>query len=126
MDDASALADALLGLDGFRVLSVAEFPDELWISVETTLDVVGCPRCGVRALAHERRRVDVRDLPCFGRPARLIWFKRRWRCADRDCEAKTWSEEVPGVPARALLTEQRRARWASSLCPSPWWPPSSG
>ena len=109
MDDASALADALLGLDGFRVLSVAEFPDELWISVETTLDVVGCPRCGVRALAHERRRVDVRDLPCFGRPARLIWLKRRWRCADRDCEAKTWSEEVPGVPARALLTERAGA-----------------
>jgi len=61
---------------------VAEFPDEVWISVETTADVAGCPRCGVRALAHERKRVDVRDLPCFGRPARLVWLKRRWRCAD--------------------------------------------
>ncbi len=62
MDDASGLAEALLGLSEFRVLAVAEFPDELWISVETTTDVVGCPRCGVRALAHERIRVDIRDL----------------------------------------------------------------
>ena len=82
MDDATGLAEALLGLSQFRVPAVAEFPDEVWISVETTADVAGCPRCGVRALAHERKRVDVRDLPCFGRPARLVWLKRRWRCAD--------------------------------------------
>ena len=104
MDDATGLAEALLGLSEFRVLSVAEFPDELWISVETTADVAGCARCGVRALAHERKRVDIRDLPCFGRPARLIWLKRRWRCADVDCEAKTWTEESPHVPPRAVLT----------------------
>jgi len=98
MDDATGRAEALLGLSQFRVLDVAEFPDELWISVETTADVVGCPRCGVRAFAHERRRVDIRDLPCFGRPARLIWLKRRWRCADGDCDARTWTEETPHVP----------------------------
>ena len=45
MDDATGLAEALLGLCEFKVLAVAEFPDELWISVETTADVVGCPRC---------------------------------------------------------------------------------
>lgn len=109
MDDATGLPEALLGLSEFRVLDVAEFPDELWITIETTTDVVGCSRCGVRALAHERRRVDVRDLPCFGRPARLIWLKRRWRCADPDCDAKTWSEESGHVPARALLTERAGA-----------------
>ena len=63
MGDATGLAEALLGLDGFRVLDVAKFPDELCISVETTADVAGCPSCGVRALAHERKRVDIRDLP---------------------------------------------------------------
>jgi transposase len=104
MDDATGRAEALLGLSQFRVLDVAEFPDELWISIETTADIVGCSRCGVRALAHERRRVDIRDLPCFGRPARLIWLKRRWRCADGDCDAKTWTEETPHVPPRAVMT----------------------
>jgi transposase len=109
MDDATGMAEALLGLSEFRVLAVAEFPDELWISVETTADVVGCARCGVRALAHERRRVDIRDLPCFGRPTRLIWLKRRWRCADGDCESRTWTEESSHVPPRAVLTERAGA-----------------
>ena len=135
MDDATGRAEALLGLSEFRVLDVVEFPDELWISVETIVDMVGCSRCGVRALAHERRRVDIRDLRCFGRPARLIWLKRRWRCGDPDCEAKTWTEESDQVPARALLTEragaEAHAGWASWPSPSPsvvarelgmcWW-----
>jgi transposase len=104
VNDATGLAEALLGLDGFRVLEVAETPDEVAIRVETTTDVVGCRRCGVRALAKERRRVDIRDLPCFGRPARLIWMKRRWQCLDPDCEERTWTEGSPHVTSRAVLT----------------------
>ena len=54
---------------------------------------------------HDRLRVDVRDLPCFGRPARLMWLKRRWRCREDECPVKTWTEQVPdAVPARAVLT----------------------
>ena len=74
------------------------------MTVETTTDVVGCASCGVRAVAKDRLRVDIRDLPCFGRPARLVWIKRRWRCADPDCEAKTWTEGSEHVPPRAVLT----------------------
>jgi len=115
MDDTTGLAEALLGLDGFWVLAVSETPDEVCITVETTTDVVGCARCGVRALANERKRVDIRDLPCFGRPARLIWLKRRWRCADFDCEAKSWTEGSPHVPARALLTVRAGAEATRQL-----------
>jgi transposase len=104
MDDAIGLAEALLGLDGFRVLTVEETPAEVVVTVETTADVVGCSTCGVRAEAKDRLTVDIRDLPCFGRPAHLVWLKRRWRCADADCPAKTWTEGSPHVPARAVLT----------------------
>jgi hypothetical protein len=31
-------------------------------------------------------------------------MKRRWRCADPDCPAKTWTEEVEHVAPRAVLT----------------------
>ena len=38
MDDATGLAEALLGLDGFRVLGVEETPSEVIVTVETTAD----------------------------------------------------------------------------------------
>ena len=51
MGDGSGLAEALLGLNGFRVLEVSETADELTISIETTVEVVGCAACGTRAEA---------------------------------------------------------------------------
>lgn len=104
MSDGNGLAEAMLGLDGFRILEVIEGPDELVIAVETTVVVVGCRRCGSRAEAHDRRPVDIRDLACFGRPVRLRVLKRRWRCPEPDCETKTWTESHPGLPPRHVMT----------------------
>ena len=89
MSDRTGLAEALLGLDGFRVLEVTESVDELIIDIETDVVLAGCDRCGVRAESHGRMAVEIRDLACFGRPARLVWNKRRWRCSDPDCDART-------------------------------------
>ncbi len=104
MDDAIGHAEAMLGLDGFRVLNVDRTPAEMTVTIETTAEVVGCSTCGVRAEAQDRLRVDIRDLPCFGRTVRLVWMKRRWRCADPDCLAKTWTEDTEHVAPRAVLT----------------------
>ena len=46
MSDGNGLAEALLGLEGFRVLKVSETPAELVVEVETTADLVGCGGCG--------------------------------------------------------------------------------
>src|SRR5437016_5730241 len=70
MADATGLAEAMLGLDGFRVLEVEETASEVLIRIETTLELVGCPGCGVVATAHDRMAVAYRDLAAFGRPAR--------------------------------------------------------
>ena len=104
MSDGNGLAEALLGLEGFRVLDVTENPDELVITVETTTTMVGCERCGSRAVAHDRRPTEVRDLACFGRPVRLRVLKRRWRCVEATCEAKTWTESHPALPSRQVMT----------------------
>ena len=109
MTDATGAAEVLLGLAGFRILEVTETPAEVLITIETTNDVVGCSTCGVRAESKERRRVDIRDLACFGRPARLVWMKRRWRCVDEDCSAKSWTEDSEHVPTRAVLTRRAGA-----------------
>jgi hypothetical protein len=42
MHDGNSGATALLGMDGFVVLASIEEAGELFISVETTADVVGC------------------------------------------------------------------------------------
>ncbi len=87
MSDATGVAEAMLGLPGFRVLEVDETPAELIIRIETSADVVGCAECGVVARAHDRMVVECRDLAAFGRPARLVWIKRRWRCEQERCAA---------------------------------------
>jgi transposase len=106
VSDGTGLAEALLGLSGFRVLTVSETADELVVEVETTADRAACASCGTWAEAHERMEVAIRDLPCFGRPARLMWRKRRWRCVDADCEAKTWTETSVHISPRVLLTRR--------------------
>jgi transposase len=109
VDDGSGLAEALLGLSGFRVVTVSETPGELVVLIETNADRAACASCGTWAQAHERMEVSIRDLPCFGRAARLVWRKRRWRCVDADCDARTWTETSVHVSARVLLTHRAGA-----------------
>jgi transposase len=109
VDDGNGLAEALLGLDGFRVLEVTETAEELVVTIETTADFVGCSGCGTRAQSQDRVSVAVRDLPCFGRPARLVWRKRRWRCREPLCETKTWTERSEQLDAQVVLTRRAGA-----------------
>jgi transposase len=106
MNDGIGLAETLLGLPGFRVLEVVESDVEVVISIESTATRAFCRTCGVRAEPQDRLRVDVRDLACFGRPARLRWIKRRWRCREPLCPARTWTETSEHVDAQAVLTRR--------------------
>lgn len=106
MADATGVAEAMLGLPGFRVLEVEESDAEVVIRIETTAELAGCPQCGVVATAQDRMTVEYRDLAAFGRPARLTWCKRRWRCKEPLCAARTWTESSPEFSARCLLTNR--------------------
>jgi transposase len=109
MSDATGVAEALLGLPGFRVLTVTESAAELVIEIEAVAELVGCPGCGVVARTHGRMIVEYRDLPAFGRPARLVWAKRRYRCEEPRCATGTWSEQSAAFSARCLLTDRAGA-----------------
>jgi transposase len=111
---------ALLGLEGFVVCArlLDEASGEWWLAVETTEDRAWCPACGVRAVGHGRRRVVVRDLPLADRPVVLVWDKRRWRCPEAVCPARTWSEESDHIGPRAVLTERARAEIARRVGPA--------
>lgn len=105
MPDDIGLAEALLGLDGFRVLAVYEEPAELSVVVERLAgDAVFCHGCGSRAEAQDRMSIQLRDLSCFGRPVRLVWRKRRWRCREPWCGNRTWTEESEAARPRLLMT----------------------
>jgi transposase len=109
VSDGTGLAEALLGLPGFRVLEVTETVAELAVTIETVADRVGCAGCGTRAHSQDRVRVAIRDLPCFGRPARLVWVKRRWRCREPLCDRKTWTETSEHLDAQVVLTRRAGA-----------------
>ena len=106
MSDGIGLAEVLLGLPGFRVLGVVEDDVELVVTIESIAVRAHCRSCGVRAEPQDRMPVDVRDLACFGRPARLRWIKRRWRCREPQCPARTWTETSEHVDAQAVLTRR--------------------
>ena len=58
--------------------------------------------------------VELADLVCFGRPTRLVWRRRRWRCPHAWCRVGSWTEEAPGIaPARLAMTD-RAGRWVTA------------
>jgi transposase len=98
----------MLGLPGFRVLAVSECAGEVEQAVETTAAEEFCRGCGVRARLHDRRPSWVRDLPAAGRPVTLVWVKRVWRCHERRCGRRTWTEMAAAIRPRASWTERAR------------------
>ena len=105
----SASASKLLGLNGFDILAAEIVAGEWQLTVQTMATEVGCVGCGVRAEAHGRRTVRVRDLPAGGRPVVLAWCKRIWRCREPACGVRTWTERTAVIGPRVVLTEHARA-----------------
>ena len=63
------------------------------------------------AVGHGRRVQVLHDAPCFGRPARVRWHKRVWRCREPACPRSTWTERHSLAAPRAKLTARATA-WA--------------
>lgn len=61
-----------------------------------------------------RRPVELVDLPAFGRPARLVWSKRRWSCPARSCPVGSFTESAPWIAAPRLVMTDRAGRWVTA------------
>ena len=94
-----------VGLDDVRLVSLESNEHGLVMTIETTNQLVGCPACGVVARSKGRDRVELVDLPNFGRPTRTIWLKRRFFCPDGDC---SMARLVLAVLAEPLLSERQQ------------------
>ncbi len=72
-----------------------------------------CAGCGGPVWVHGASKVKMADLPVFGRPVKLVWNKRRWRCPDGSCAVGTFTDQDPQIaPPRGRMTA-RAARWAT-------------
>lgn len=91
--NATRMCALLVGLPAITVTGVDNDDGApLRVHVETVAEVVGCAGCGTRAWLKDQRPVAPVDLPAFGRPAVLVWHKRRWRCPDPSCDVATCTE----------------------------------
>jgi len=108
------MCELLVGLPDVVVLGVDDVAGEpIVVVVESVLDQGWCRECGSKARVKDRSRVTHVDLPCFGRPTRLVWSKPRWWCPAAGCPARSWTITDPRIAwPRAALTD-RAARWVT-------------
>ena len=112
--DPTRVCELLVGLGDVEVLGVDdEAGGPLRVHIRRRAPRPACERCGGPLWSDGERSVELVDLPAFGRPARLVWHKRRWRCPDRGCGAGTVTEQDPEIaPPREKLTT-RAGRWTT-------------
>lgn len=112
--DPTRAIEWMIGLPDVRFLGVGDGAEgEALIHVETSPMPRGCPSCGVIAWVKDRARLTLVDLPMFGRPARLVWHKRRLTCPDPDCPNGSWTEQDANSAAPRQVLTARAARWAT-------------
>jgi transposase len=104
----------MIGLPAVTFLGAEDgLGGEARIHIETKASLAGCPTCGAIARVKDRSRVELVDLPMFGRLARLVWHKRRWVCAGADCSNGSWTEADHRIAAPRQVLTARAARWAT-------------
>ena len=106
--------DVLVGLPGLHVIEVVagQADGRLTVTVESPPDPTGCPLCGVIAASHGRRTVVLVDAPAFGRPVRVLWRKRSWRCREPACSGNVFTEQNERISRPRGLLTSRACWWA--------------
>ncbi len=100
----------LVGLPAVSVVGVGDWPEWLRIVITTAQRHERPTCCATPAHGHGGREVELVDLPVFGRPARLVWRKQRWRCPS--CR-RAWTEQDPQIASARCQLTTRAARWAT-------------
>jgi transposase len=107
--DPTRMCALLVGLPDVHVAAVGEWPQWLRIAITTRSGRPVCD-CGGSVHGHGVRDVELVDLPVFGRPARLLWRKQRWRCTA--C-GTTSTKRCPAIASARCVLTTRAARWAT-------------
>jgi transposase len=108
------MCELLVGLPEVNVLGIDDVAGEpLRVHVEVRASRPGCAGCGVFAHVKDHPIVELVDLPCFGRPTRLVWHKHRWRCPEASCLTTSWIGEELRIGAPRQAMTDRAGRWVT-------------
>ena len=113
-DNPTRVCELIVGLGDVEVRGVEDPPGgPLVVHIGCRGARPTCGGCGGAVWSKGSEPVGLVDLPAFGRPVRLIWRKRRWRCPTATCGVGSFTEVAERIaPPRAKLTT-RAGRWAT-------------
>lgn len=128
-------ASTIFNLPDFRVTDAVDLPEARRRIVIESSSPPACPQCAVIAeKVHSRRAQRVRDIPIAG-ATEVVWAKRRFFCAERQCPQATFAEATVEVPRFARSTTQLKTQVVSAVIDShrsgaevarahgvSWWP----
>ena len=91
-----------------------EVAEEITLTLRTRSLTASCPSCGTASSRIQSRYTrTLRDLPCVGRPIRLIMHVRRFFCKKSTCAQKIFVERLPEL---CRPHAQRTKRLQEALC----------
>ena len=112
--DPTRVCELLVGLGDVEVLAVDDkFGAPLRVHIRCRAGRPRCGACGGPLWSNGERPVELVDLPAFGRAVRLVWHKRRWRCAQRGCSAGAVTEQDGEIAPRRERLTTWAGRWAT-------------
>ncbi|HEX9134726.1 MAG TPA: ISL3 family transposase [Ktedonobacteraceae bacterium] len=96
--------------EGLEMTSLNETSEQLLVRVTSHRSSSLCPQCSTPSSAiHSYYRRHPRDLPCTGRPIRLVLTVRKFFCRNPDCTRNVFTERLPDfLQVSSRLTKRLR------------------
>ncbi len=96
--------------EGLEMTSMSETAKELLVCVISHRTTSPCPQCStLSSTIHSSYNRHPRDLPCVGRPIRLVLSVKKFFCRVPDCPQKIFTERLPDViEVSSRLTKRLR------------------
>ncbi len=97
--------------EGLEITSISETKEELLVCVTSQREHSCCPVCGtISSTIHSYYRRKPHDLPCVGRPLRLVLTVKKFFCRETTCARKIFAERLPDlIEVSSRLTKRLRA-----------------
>ena len=97
--------------EALEITSISDTPEEVVVRVTSHRTSSRCPLCGVSSSSiHSSYRRKPRDLPCAGRPIRLLLTVKKFVCRQAHCPRKIFTERLPDlIEVSSRLTKRLRS-----------------